>query len=96
MVDTYGRWTFELGTPAKDKCDADRIAEAVIRLNKKTGYKLETTIENVVEMILLHFMNSELAEEFENGTSRKKGQFTEYVLEFIHDCGGVKEFDYYC
>lgn len=48
MVDVYGRWTYEPDTPEEKKCDCDRIADWV----REKGYKPETTIENLVLLVM--------------------------------------------
>lgn len=78
MVDWYGNWTYEPNTPAEKKCDCDRIADWIV----ETGYKVKTTIENLVEMILL-YIPDELEFSIEN------------CIDFIEG-NGLKEFDYFC
>lgn len=94
MVDAYGRWTYEPDTPEEKKCDCDRIADKIIQ----SGYKVKTTIENLVKMIILHFDRSEHYGEYDAGTGF--GGYGEcFTIEecrrYIDDCGGFSEFDYY-
>lgn len=85
MVDYYGRWTWDPSRPKVKWCDCDRIAQWII----DSGYKIKTTIENLVHMILLHFDNPDNREEYgEEFTIDGCKQYVEYS-------GGLREFDYY-
>lgn len=94
MVDVYGRWTYEPDTPEEKKCDCDRIADKIIQ----SGYKVKTTIENLVEMIILHFDCPDNYGEYDEATG-----FGGYGESFtVEEClryaeeSGYYEFDYFC
>ena len=62
------------------------------------GYKVKTTMDNLISMIILYYDNDdnygEYDEEFGFG-----GYGDEFTLEecsrYVYDCGGYEEFDYY-
>lgn len=86
MVDTYGRWIYEPDTSEEKKCDCDRIADWIY----DKPYKIQTSLENLVYMILLHFDCSDNYDGYGNG-------FTiEGCKQYVEDSGGFAEFDYYC
>ena len=101
MVDYYGKWKAEKNCdlfPKNKWCDLDYVASWIYDL----GYTPKTTIENLVEMILLHydgclydndiyFYGTDI-EESENGVMIS----IEDVSCFVEENGGLKEFDYYC
>lgn len=84
MVDTYGRWTYEPNTPEEKKCDCDRIADWII----STGYQVETSIENLVELIISYAEDWYITEY----------DYWEYnfedVKEYVENSGGIAEFDF--
>lgn len=95
MVDFYGNWTYEPNTPEKDKCDCDRIADEVMKYldniepqSRLYGYKIETSIEHIVEMIYAYL------EDFIN--EQKEFDAEEIVKEAAEYGCGIDEFDYYC
>lgn len=95
MVDFYGNWTYEPNTPEKDKCDCDRIADEVMKYldniepqSRLYGYKIETSIEHIVEMIYAYL------EDFIN--EQKEFNAEEIVNEAMEYGCGIDEFDYYC
>lgn len=95
MVDVYGRWTYEPDTPEEKKCDCDRIADWVI----EKGYEPETTIENLVQMIIAHFDSPDHYGEYnaETGCGGYGDEFTvEECKRYVEESGGFKEFDYFC
>ena len=77
MVSRNGVWTYYQNTPEMDKCDCDRIADWIV----EQGYKPKTTIENLVETILLHF-------GYDDDFS------IENCIDFIIGTG-IEKFDYY-
>ena len=85
MVDTYGRWTYEPNTPENKKCDCDRVADWII----STGYKVETSIENLTEMIIAY------VESEREGLLYRNFDVND-VKEYVENSGGLAEFDYYC
>lgn len=95
MVDFYGNWIYEPNTPEKDKCDCDRIADEVMKYldniepqSRLYGYKIETSIEHIVEMIYAYL------EDFIN--EQKEFNAEEIVSEAMEYGCGIDEFDYYC
>lgn len=85
MVDFYGRWTWDSNYPKRKWCYCDHIADWIC----KNGYKVNTTIENLVLMIILHFDNPDNHEEYGEEFS------LESCVRYIEDSGGLREFDYY-
>lgn len=85
MVDTYGHWTYEPYTPNSKKCWLDYIADWI----KSTGYKVETTIENVAIMITSHW-------ELEMEDREEQEDTIENCIQFVEASGGIGEFDYWC
>lgn len=95
MVDVYGRWTYEPDTPEENKCDYDRIADWV----REKGYKPETSIEQLVYMIMLHFDCPDNYGKYdeETGFGGYGESFTvEECKRYVEESGGFKEFDYFC
>ena len=93
MVDRYGRWTYEPNTKERDKCDCDRIADWIC----EKQYKIQTSLENLVNMILLHFDCSDNYGEYdeETGCGGYGDEFTiEGCKQYVEDSGGFAEFDY--
>lgn len=94
MVDTYGRWTYEPNTPENKKCDCDRLADWIISEN----YTPKTSIENLVEMIILYFDCEDNYGEYDPETGFG-GYGDYYTLEecqnYILNMGGFEEFDYF-
>lgn len=84
MVDTYGRWTYEPDTPEEKKCDCDRIADWII----STGYQVETSIENLVELIISY------AEDWYTSERDYWEYNFEDVKEYVENSGGIAEFDF--
>lgn len=84
MVNNIGIWAF---TPdritSENLTDCDGLALEIL----KTGYRVKTTIENLVENIIIFFED----ECFSNDE-----EFTiEGCMDFISNSGGFAEFDYY-
>ena len=85
MVNTYGVWTYEKNTAEEKKCDCDRLADWII----STGYQAETSIENLVEMIIAH------VESEREGLLYRNFDIDD-IKEYVENSGGIREFDYYC
>lgn len=85
MVNTYGVWTYEKNTAEEKKCDCDRVADWII----STGYQVETSIENLVEMIIAHV-------ESEREELLYRNFDIDDIKEYVENSGGICEFDYYC
>lgn len=95
MVDIYGIWTYEAGTPEDKKCDCDRIADWVV----ECGYIPQTSMENLVEMIISLFDDHGHFGEYdsETGCGGYGDAFSiEGCKRFVEESGGFAEFDYYC
>ena len=93
MVDRYGRWTYEQNTPENEKCDCDRIADWI----SEKGYTPKTTIENLVEMIMLYFDYPDNFGEYDEeiGAGGYGKRFTiDSCKQYVEDSGGFQEFDY--
>lgn len=85
MVDYYGRWTWEPSLPKGKWCDCDLIVNWIC----ESKYKVKTTIENLVDVILLYFENPDNYDEYGYGFS------LEGCKRYVEDSGGLREFDYY-
>lgn len=63
------------------------------------GYKVETTMENLISMIILSFDCDDNYGEYDEETGFG-GYGEEFTLEecfrYIEESGGYREFDYYC
>ena len=87
MVNNLGQWTEEKdykNFPKSKMCDYDKMA-VLIRLTK---YEIQTTMENLINMIFLYFDG-----EMEN----EDGLYfsIENVMSYVNNSGGFKEFDYF-
>ena len=63
------------------------------------GYKPRTTMSNLIEMIVLSFDCDDNYGEYdeESGFGGYGESFTlEECLRYVEECGGYREFDYYC
>ena len=95
MVDTRtGVWTYEVGTPEELKCDCDRVADELLAYLKRVNpnsrlynYKIETSIENIVEKIFCYL------EEFINEQPEFNAE--DIVLEAAEYGCGIDEFDFW-
>lgn len=94
MIDTLGRWTYIPNTPEEKKCDMDIVADMIT----ESGYEPQTDLENLVVMVLFHFV-SETEDssseyfptyDFENMRINVDG-----LRELVKANGGWQEFDYY-
>lgn len=87
MVDDYGRWQEEkdYSTYPKEKwCMYDCLADAI----RKTDYKIKTTMENLITIILLCVDSA-----VEDGTDIVKDS-PEDIMWWVREQGGLGEFDY--
>ena len=96
MVDYYGRWTPEkdyTNYPEEKWCDMDRIAAWVI----EKGYKPKTSLQHLVEMIMLSFDCADNYGKFDEETGFG-GYGEEFTIEeckrYVEESGGFAEFDY--
>lgn len=94
MVNCYGEWTYEAGTPANEKCDCDLVADYILH---ELDYQPKTTIENLVEMIISYY-EDEISdtgyfaiEENKYGNMINVDDVAEYIA-----ANGISEFDYWC
>lgn len=101
MVDYYGNWTAEENYkvyPKEKWCDCDYVAAWI----KDLGYKSKTSIENLVEMILSHYLGyleDECVQFFIDNMKKSENDLMisiEDVQCFVEASGGLKEFDYEC
>lgn len=86
MVDGYGRWYEEADYatyPKEEWCFYDHIAAWI----RGEGYEIQTNMENLIDMILLHYEGD--CEE------QDKEPATDDCIEFVENSGGLCEFDYY-
>lgn len=63
------------------------------------GYSPETTMDNLISMIILSFDCDDNYGEYdeETGFGGYGNEFTlEECFRYVEDCGGYAEFDYYC
>ena len=85
MVDQFGRWHEEedYSTYPKNKwCAYDYIAVWI----RSQEYKPQTTMENIIDMIVLHY---------EGECEEQDKEFSvEGCIEFVDSSGGIREFDY--
>lgn len=95
MVDYYGRWTYEPNTSVEKKCDLDYVADYIV----SSGYKPQTSIENLTVMTILHY-DGALEDEVKRGYyAIDENPYTpminvDDVAAFVEDSGGFNEFDY--
>lgn len=94
MIDLYGKWIEEEDYshyPKEKWCFMDYMAYWI----RGQDYKIETDIENLIDMAEAHFSVHSL----DNGSCSCLGSIEEWaknVQEFIIISGGLREFDYYC
>lgn len=86
MTNTYGVWTYEKNTADEKKCDCDRLADWII----STGYRVETSIEHLTEMII-GYATDWFEHEYDNWEYN-----LDDVIEYVENSGGITEFDFYC
>lgn len=88
MVDPYtDKWTEEADYkiyPKEKWCMYDCLAVAI----RKTGYKIKTTMENLITMILLHVDGA-----IEDGTDIVRDDPAD-IMWWVQEQGGLSEFDY--
>lgn len=85
MVDWFGRWHEEkdYSTYPKEKwCDYDHMANWI----RSNGYKPKTGMNNLIDMIVLHY-EGECEEE-------NKEFDVEECMEYVMSSGGIEMFDY--
>lgn len=90
MINAYGRWIEEndyTSYPKEKWCDYDYMAAWI----RETGYKVKTSMENLITMIFLYFSDA----TFE-GYANYPGTFTDKCKAFVMDSGGLQEFDFEC
>ncbi len=95
--DVYGNWIYEPNIPEEKKYDFDILADEILRQieesNDQCGEneQIETSIENLVVMIYLHFKD-EIDDMIDD-----IGIFdVDTIMELVAESGGLKEFDYFC
>lgn len=96
MVDIFGRWTEEAdykNYPEEKMCDYDHMAIWI----HEQDYRPQTSIENLITKIFLHFDCPDNFGEYnaETGFGGYGEEFTlEGCKEFVMASGGFAEFDY--
>ena len=98
MVNNLGVWTAEEDYSVYPKakwCDCDYVAAWI----KDLGYKSQTTIENLVGKILLHYNSyldySDLSFYTDMEVSENHPMISvKDVLSYVAENGGLEEFDY--
>lgn len=73
--------------------------EAIKQKILADGYKPETSMDNLISMIILHFDCDDNYGEYDEETGLG-GYGEEFTLEecfrYVEESGGYREFDYYC
>lgn len=87
MVDYYGRWYYHSDEPAEKWCDLDRIAHWI----EDQGYQPETSMENLVVVLALHF---ECYVESEDMDWPEPEKLVDEVAQFVECSGTLRDFDY--
>ena len=87
MVDTYGRWTYFSDEPKEKWCDLDRIAHWI----EDQGYQPETSLENLVIVLALHFECHVESEDMEWPEPEK---LVAEVAQYVECSGTLRDFDY--
>jgi hypothetical protein len=85
MVDFFGRWHEEKDYstyPQEKWCAYDHMAAWI----RGKGYEPQTSMENLIDMIFLHY-DGECEEQ-------EKEFSIEDCMEFVKASGGIKIFDY--
>jgi len=99
MVDWYGNWYEEEDYskyPKEKWCDMDYMAVWI----RSKNYEVETTMENLINMILAHYEYDE--DVVENGYFAFEDAKDSLMIhvpdveEYVNASGGLYEFDYYC
>lgn len=92
MVNSWtNTWTAEKdysSYPEEKMCDCDRIAKLIM----DRGYKVNTTLENLVENIISFY---DLDKEGCYQDMEEKYGIVTAIQTYVEDCGGFYEFDYY-
>ena len=85
MVDWFGRWCEEKDYskyPEELWTDYDHMANWI----RKQGYEPKTGMENLIDMIFLHY-EGECEED-------NKEFYVEDCMEYVMNSGGIEMFDY--
>lgn len=100
MVDMYRRWMEEKDYNAYPKekwCDMDYVAAWI----RSIGYKPETSMEHLIDMILWRYV-SQLADDntkfYTDITESENGNMVSIIdlSCFVEENGGLEDFDYRC
>lgn len=100
MVDYNGNWKAEKNYkeyPENKWCDMDYIANWIL----ESGYKIETSIEYLVEMVMMYYeeyLNENDIKFYTDITESENNPMISVidVSCFVEESGGLKEFDCYC
>ena len=100
MVDAYGKWTEEkdYSTYPKEKWgDYDYMANWI----RSIRYEPKTSMENLIDMVLLHYDGclDDEDKDFYTDITKSENGFGISIADvscFVEENGGLKEFDYEC
>lgn len=87
MVDPYGNWTYDSTEPESRWNDMDRVAHWI----EAQGYKPQTSMENLVVVLMLHFEGDCEAEDRDYPEPDK---LIEAIALFVEQSGTLRDFDY--
>lgn len=93
MVDTWGNWIEEKDYskyPKEKWCDYDYMAVFI----REQGYEPKTTMENLINMIFLHYESALEDERYYNDEEEYEFNIENCKVYAIET--GFNEFDYYC
>jgi hypothetical protein len=94
MVNNVGQWTYVPNTPESEKCDLDLVAEWILT----QGYSVKTSLENLTEMVVLHYkteLENSMCEFYEvDGNPCPLMINVQDVAAYVSASGGLSEFDY--
>lgn len=102
MVNTFGQWTPEKDYstyPQEKWCDYDYVANYI----RQQNYTPQTSIENLVQMIISHLEGEIENREMTGVESDFIPMYNDNLMinveavdSFVMASGGLKEFDYEC
>ena len=94
MIDYFGRWIEEKDYKMYPKgkwCDMDYVASYI----RRRGYSPKTTMENLINMIILHLEGEVEEGNFSQMYDKNSMINIENLSAFVDASGGLKEFDYF-
>ena len=87
MVDPYGNWIYDSTEPESRWNDMDRVANWI----ESQGYKPQTSMKNLVVVLMLHFEGDC---EAENRDYPESDKLVDAIVLFVEQSGNLKDFDY--